>query len=266
MICGIMERGFFDSGDVRISYLAQGTGETLVLLHGWSGDAARQWGGELFEGAPNIISALADSFRVIAPDARGHGQSDKPVTPEDHGWKTIEDIVCLLDHLGVHSAHVMAYSMAGITGLALGAKYPQRIKTLLMGDSLGFPEGVQIEYARSRAEGLRQGLSFGETLNLESPLSEEMIVQVDAIMGPVRDREALIANAEGSFALEVKEKQLQNWQTKTVFLAAKHGLGDSGLWLSDKVGGTYDIVPNTNHMSLFLEPIFCEKIKEYCLQ
>ena len=55
--------------DIRIHYVREGSGPPLLLMHGWPGF---WW--EWYK----CISALAESFDVIAPDMRGYGDSEKP--------------------------------------------------------------------------------------------------------------------------------------------------------------------------------------------
>ena len=55
--------------DIRMHYLAAGDGEPLVLLHGFP-ETSHAW--------RKVMPALARRFRVIAPDLRGFGQSDRP--------------------------------------------------------------------------------------------------------------------------------------------------------------------------------------------
>ena len=63
--------GPFDSAGVQIHYSDNGDGETVVLVHGLLGNH-QQW--------QPVASALVNAgYRVVAIDARGHGQSDKPV-------------------------------------------------------------------------------------------------------------------------------------------------------------------------------------------
>src|SRR5262245_6681855 len=68
---------FFDSDGVRIAYIDEGRGEALVLLHGFSTSAEEMWMRPPFSPEP-MIPQLAHEYRVIAPDLRGHGESDKP--------------------------------------------------------------------------------------------------------------------------------------------------------------------------------------------
>jgi pimeloyl-ACP methyl ester carboxylesterase len=60
-----------------------------------------------------IVQALATSYRVIAFDERGHGRSDKPHDPRAYGREMTNDIVRVLDQLGIDRAHIVGYSLGG---------------------------------------------------------------------------------------------------------------------------------------------------------
>ncbi|MEK7793290.1 MAG: alpha/beta fold hydrolase [Candidatus Hydrogenedentota bacterium] len=84
------EEQFFDSDGVKIRYWIEGEGEPVLLIHGYTANGNLNWR------APGIQQALAEKYRVIMPDVRGHGLSDAP--PEgQHGIHVVEDMVRLLD-------------------------------------------------------------------------------------------------------------------------------------------------------------------------
>ena len=57
---------------------------------------------------------------MIAPDARGHGESGKPTDPARYGRNMIDDIERVLDHAHVTKAHVVGFSMGAEAGLVAG--------------------------------------------------------------------------------------------------------------------------------------------------
>lgn len=95
----------FDSGGVPISYIDRGGGQPVLLLHGFT-RSFKDWEAGL------IPQLLADGFRVIAYDSRGHGASGKPDAPEQYGQEDVNDAIRLLDHLGIDNAHIVGYSRA----------------------------------------------------------------------------------------------------------------------------------------------------------
>lgn len=119
---------FFTASDgVKIHYYTLGAeGSWVVLIHGYTDTAKRMW---IDSG---IAGNLAGNHRIVALDNRNHGQSDKP-TPNGSG--RAEDILELMDHLGIEKAHIHGYSMGGgITGRLL-ASNPERFITAGFGGS-----------------------------------------------------------------------------------------------------------------------------------
>lgn len=123
----------FDSDGVRLRYIAAGSGDTVVLLHGFSGSA------EGLYVIPGTFDALVDGgYRVVALDQRGHGQSEKPYGENDYGMHMVEDVRRLLDHLAVERAHLVGYSMGGKVSNTFRATYPERLLTVTLG-GYGWP-------------------------------------------------------------------------------------------------------------------------------
>lgn len=119
---------FFTTSDgVKIHYMTLGKeGSWVVLVHGYTDWAQRMWF------ATGIAEPLAPNHRVVALDNRNHGQSDKP---EPRGAGRAEDVIELMDHLGIEKAHIHGYSMGGgITGRLL-ASSPERFITAGFGGS-----------------------------------------------------------------------------------------------------------------------------------
>ncbi len=119
---------FFTTSDgVRIHYLTLGdSGSWVVLIHGYTDSARRMW----FR--TGIAPALAERHRVVALDNRNHGESD---VPEPNGSGRAQDVIELMDHLGIARAHIHGYSMGGsMTGQLLAA-HPERFITAGFGGS-----------------------------------------------------------------------------------------------------------------------------------
>jgi Predicted hydrolases or acyltransferases (alpha/beta hydrolase superfamily) len=97
---------------LRMHYLAQGHGPAVVLLHGL-GSCAEDW--SLLQ-AP----ALSQWYRVLMPDLRGHGRSDKPPGPYTV-YQMADDIAGFLRALGMDSAHIVGLSLGGSSRVDLQA-------------------------------------------------------------------------------------------------------------------------------------------------
>ena len=129
----------FDSDGVKIHYEIQGTGEPVILIHGLHASAQLNWG------APGIIADLARHYRVIALDCRGHGQSGKPMKEGEYGEKMVGDVVRLIDHLHLPSAHLVGYSMGGMVSLKLAATHPERVRSAILGGMGWMQEGSPLQ-------------------------------------------------------------------------------------------------------------------------
>ncbi|MEU4318625.1 alpha/beta hydrolase [Nocardia fluminea] len=99
----------------RIVYRVSGTGRPLVLLHGWAGNL-RCWGAAADE--------LAERYRVIAVDLRGHGYSDDPGTGYDDPKAWAGDVAAVLAAEGIDAGAVLlGWSYGGIVATDYLATY-----------------------------------------------------------------------------------------------------------------------------------------------
>ena len=107
----------------RFSTLEAGTGEPIVLLHGLGGTKASFL---------PTVAALAPSFRTIAVDMLGFGDSDKPLGAS-YGFEFhARAITELLDELELERAHFVGHSMGGRVALELGLTHPERTRGLVL--------------------------------------------------------------------------------------------------------------------------------------
>src|ERR1700682_582057 len=82
----------------------------------------------------NATSRRASPARPSAPDARGHGASDKPHERSAYAWDTrVSDIEAVMDDLDVESAHIWGYSMGGVYAFGLVRRVPARVRTAIIG-------------------------------------------------------------------------------------------------------------------------------------
>lgn len=117
------EAGFADVNGTRLYYEVTGQGEPLVLVHGWSFDT-RSWEAQ--------ISDLSRHFKVLCYDLRGFGKSALPVVVEPYSHT--DDLVALLDHLGLGRVHLAGHSFGGRIAIDFAMKYPERVHGLILPD------------------------------------------------------------------------------------------------------------------------------------
>ena len=102
-----------------------GEGEAVLLAHAIGCDH-RMW-------AP-LAEALAPHYRVLVPDARGHGAS--PVPPRPYSLDAMaDDAAALLDRLGVRRVHWVGLSMGGMVGQAFSLRHPDRLERLVLANT-----------------------------------------------------------------------------------------------------------------------------------
>lgn len=111
---------------VQMHCVIQGEGPPVLLVHGMP-SSLNVWA--------LIKDRLATRYRVIAMDLPGFGQSSKvalPTLKAYTGW-----LARLLDRVGEPSAHVVGQSFGGMISLALLYDYPERVRSLVLSDSVG---------------------------------------------------------------------------------------------------------------------------------
>lgn len=202
-------KGVFECPDgVRIRYMAEGEGEPVVLIHGFAVNANLNW--RLY----GVAQKLAKHYRVITFDNRGHGQSDKPHDPSLYGAELVEDVVRLMDHLGVDRAHVAGYSLGGFIALRLMASHPDRLcSAVICAAGWERREGEHMRQLEEAANTLESGEGFRMILRSldpeEKPFGELRILIVDACLRFLNDTQAMAAAVRSLSALEVSEAELR---------------------------------------------------------
>jgi pimeloyl-ACP methyl ester carboxylesterase len=115
----------FASDGIDIAFLDEGSGDPILLIHGFASNAQVNWVDTGW-----VRHLKADGRRVIAMDNRGHGQSGKPHDPSLYGGlRMAEDARRLLDHLGIARADVMGYSMGARITAFLALAHPSRVRS-----------------------------------------------------------------------------------------------------------------------------------------
>lgn len=111
---------------VRLHYLEQGAGPLVILLHGWP-ETSYEW--------RFTIDALSKKYRVVAPDLRGLGLSER--TLQGYDKQTIaNDIKLLIEYLGEEQAIIIGHDMGGKVAYTLAHVYPQLVKKLILIDCM----------------------------------------------------------------------------------------------------------------------------------
>lgn len=121
---------FIDLGTDKIYYEIYGKGEPLLLLHGNS---------ESIASFTEQIGPLSKHFQVIAVDTRGHGNSASNYQGSYSYDLFADDMIHLMDTLGLKNANILGWSDGGNTGLTMAIQHPERVKKLITMGANAFP-------------------------------------------------------------------------------------------------------------------------------
>ncbi len=143
---------------VRLHYVIGGTGDPVVLLHGWP-QTWYEW--------RQVMPALAEQYTVIAPDLRGCGDSEKPLT--GYNKRTVaEDIYQLVLHLGKERIFLVGHDIGSMVAYAYAAAHPDAVRRLVVSEFL-LP-GFGLEEAMDVAHGGYWHFAFHMTPDIPEAL------------------------------------------------------------------------------------------------
>jgi pimeloyl-ACP methyl ester carboxylesterase len=128
------ESNFFKSFDgVKIAYTDEGNGTPVILIHGFISN------GSSWSHAQLKQDLVDQGYRVIVPDLRGNGNSDKPHNPEAYQNNSeIKDLMALADHLKLRKYIAIGYSRGSIVVAKLLTQDSRIEKAVLGGMGLDF--------------------------------------------------------------------------------------------------------------------------------
>ena len=117
---------------IEMAYRDVGTGEPLLLLHGFGSCAEASW--------TPFLDAFSPPYRLIVPDLRGHGRSTNPSGVFTHR-QSAADVLALLDALGLPRVRAVGISTGGMTLLHAATAAPERFERLVVvGVGTAFPD------------------------------------------------------------------------------------------------------------------------------
>lgn len=262
----------FDSNGVKIRYVTEGTGEPVVLIHGWMGDSS-MWGSDA-SGNTKLNSTVG--FQSIALDCRGHGKSDKPHDPEKYGPEMAADVVRLLDHLKIEKAHLIGYSSGAFIAGKVAATHPERVLSVVYaGQAPVITEAMkpsdfsEVEvFAKAVDEGKGLGAYIIEVIPDGSPKPVEEFANAiaNSLYGD-KDVKAFAAAGRGFKKLDVTVEQLAKCKAPILFI---HG-GNESDHVKNRVAtvrgllgrGEVRVVEGGDHMTTLIKPEFASAVLEF---
>lgn len=220
------EEHFFDSDGVKIRYTVEGEGPPVLLIHGFTASGDLNWR------LPKITELLAEDYRVITIDNRGHGRSDKPTDVEAYGANMAHDALRLLDHLDLPAAHFVGYSMGGMITMKAAAIAPERVLSAVVG-GMGWVEHGPARESVEEREGLAQPLMACVRAFPQLGITRDELAELDVPM-------VIIIGDEDSL-LERRVEPLREVRPDI----------------------PVEIIPGANHITCIFRPEFRQAIKAF---
>jgi pimeloyl-ACP methyl ester carboxylesterase len=200
------DENFVEVDGAQVYYQIQGEGEPMLLIHGYP------LSGELFR---DNVGPLSEQYQVITVDLRGFGMS---VAPSQEASIEIyaQDVLAVMDELGLEQAVVGGMSMGGIVIFEMVRQAPERLSGIILIDTVHLPAGVaeaamwRGEAEQAQQEGVGSLVDFllpdmlsGDARMNQPELAEHLtsIVQQASLEGAVGGGNALADRPDSSETL-----------------------------------------------------------------
>lgn len=141
----------------KIAYLEQGEGSPIILIHGiptynilWR----------------KIMPEISKTYKVFAPDMLNYGDSDKPVDTNVSIGAQSRLIKAFMDKLNLESADIVGHDIGGGVAQLMAVNYPERVRRLVLIDSVCFDSWPIPEFIKLQEEGIEDKMSFEEFLKM----------------------------------------------------------------------------------------------------
>jgi len=125
-----------DIPDFKIVYAEGGTGDTIIMVHGFGG-SKDNW--------LKIAKYFTPNYRVIIPDLPGHGESSKPQNANYNHMSQFERLNLFAKELKLTKFHLVGNSMGGNIAGNYAADYPEMVNTLALFDAAGVNPPIKSE-------------------------------------------------------------------------------------------------------------------------
>jgi epoxide hydrolase 4 len=156
---------FVEANGIRFHYVTAGSGPLVVLLHGFP---------QFWYGWRHQIAALASRYRVVAPDLRGYGDTDKPKAVAAYRTSILaEDVAALIHALGEERAAVVGHDWGGGVAWTTALEHPEVVDRLCV---LNCPHPRV--FARHLRSNFRQLLRSWYVFFFQIPMVPELVFRI----------------------------------------------------------------------------------------
>lgn len=243
------EQAIADRGGLELHFLDRGKGTPVVLLHALTANADANWV------QTGVLDKLVTAgFRVVAPDLRGHGDSPRAEQDAYSLELIVEDVVTLIQRLGLGACHLVGYSLGALVAARIAADASVPLLRVVL-------SGVGAE-------------TVGKT-----PRMPEIDAGVEAMLAP--DAEAI-----SDPSLKAARLRVEAWRTDPTAVAAIYralqnesgadlaaidlpvlvlnGIDDAPTaQVADQIDGARSATVAGDHITAPLDPTFPDRIVEF---
>ena len=248
----------FDSWDgIEIAFQDWGeetSAPPVVLHHGFVADADSNWV------APGVVDALLEAGRrVVAPDARGHGRSEKPHDPARYGEQRMaRDLASLLDAIDVPQVDLVGYSMGAIVSLLFAIEDGRARRLVVGGVGSGVIECGGVDRRSVSNDSIIEVLEAEDPSSIRDSGALPFRQLADATGG---DRIALAAQARSVYRGEIA---LQRISAPTLVLAGDSDpLAVRPAVLADAIPDATMRILDGDHIGTIGDPNFKQSIVDF---
>jgi triacylglycerol lipase len=135
-----LRRGEADIPGASMPYLEGGSGEPIVLLHGFGADK---------DHFTRLAVHLTGAYRVIAPDLPGFGEASRNPEANHSMAAQAANVLAFIDRLGLRRVHIGGNSMGGFIAAEFAARYPDRVASLWLLNAPGTAAALDSEMVRT---------------------------------------------------------------------------------------------------------------------
>lgn len=252
--------------DIQMAYTDAGIGRPVVLIHGYPFNRSL-W--------TEQIEALSSSYRVIAPDLRGFGETDSSDGPATMN-RMAEDVAQLMDHLDIPQAVIGGLSMGGYVALAFCKQFASRVRALILADTRAQADTEEAKQTRAQQaeKALSEGMAGIADAMLPKLLTPETVSKRPDIVKRVRDMmlkttpEGAAAALHGMAAREDQTSFLSQISSPTLILVGAEDaitpVADSEKMHASIAGSRLVVLENAGHVSnLERTPQFNEALLDF---
>ncbi len=243
---------------INLYYETHGSGRPLVLLHGGLGS------GEMFE---PLLPLLTQHHQVITVDLQGHGRTADIDRPLD-AVLMAGDIAALIDHLQLGKPDVVGYSLGGGVAFHTAAKYPAKVRRLVMVSANIRPDAIYPEMRAQQGQVTAAAVDFMK----DTPMYQlyQRVAPRPEDFPRLLDKIGAAMSKDFDFTEEVRGLQVPTLVVAAdadmappshyveVFNLLDGGLRDGG-WMGEerpKGGHALAILPGLTHYNIFSSPLF----------